>query len=339
MRVEPRIDRRRLAEAARDAYGLAVADISFMPLGYAETACYIVETSVARYFLKIWPRMRPDGRAAERRRATLALMRALADLDVGLHVSVPLETKQGALSSGLDGAPFALFAFILGVHPSEPWPAPVAEEVGRAIGALHLATPELTNLPLPVEAFELSIDASLRRLLEIAAQVADGTPARQWAREHRAGVLTQLDRLRRLQPIVRALDGPRVLCHTDLHYNNLIVDGQGRLWLLDWDDAILAPPEHDLWTGLGVDARGSHFEAFLAAYRAMSADIPLHLDHFAFYLLRRYLNDAAEDLNRLLDAGAAGDGNETDLLLHSLDECVDRWSRLDATLATIAAAL
>jgi spectinomycin phosphotransferase len=44
---------------------------------------------------------------------------------------------------------------------------------------------------------------------------------------------------------LRAEPPPQVLCHGDPHLGNvLLVDG--RPWLLDWDDAMLAPPERDL---------------------------------------------------------------------------------------------
>jgi spectinomycin phosphotransferase len=317
--------------------------VTFTPLGYAETACYLVDAGGGRYFLKLWPRMQTEGPAAARRLTTLRLMRALAGRDVSFHVPPPLETKQGALRTALDGAPAALFPFVAGAHPSELWPIALAEELARAIATLHRATPDFAGFPLPRETFEVPVDAVLRHLIEIAAQAADATPAQaaaqRWVRERGGDVLVQLERLRVLKIAVRGGDGPRVLCHTDLHHNNLLVDDQGHLWLLDWDDAAFAPPEHDLWSGLGVGARSPHFEAFMAAYQTAGEDPPLHLDRFAFYLLRRYLNDAAEDFSRLLNEESAGDESETDLLLHSLDECADRWSRLDATLATIAAAL
>jgi len=53
-----------------------------------------------------------------------------------------------------------------------------------------------------------------------------------------------------------------VLCHTDIGGGKLLVDDDGWLILLDWDDATVAPPEHDLHCALDTD-----FARLLAAYR------------------------------------------------------------------------
>jgi spectinomycin phosphotransferase len=47
-----------------------------------------------------------------------------------------------------------------------------------------------------------------------------------------------------------------VLCHADLHTWNVLGDGDARLWLVDWDEAILAPRERDLIFVVGGIARG-----------------------------------------------------------------------------------
>lgn len=63
-----------------------------------------------------------------------------------------------------------------------------------------------------------------------------------------------VDRLiKRADTLAAALaDRPRedVLCHTDPHLGNLLLDGED-VWLIDWDDARLAPREHDLLFVLG----------------------------------------------------------------------------------------
>ena len=42
-----------------------------------------------------------------------------------------------------------------------------------------------------------------------------------------------------------------VLCHADLHTFNVLVEPGGGLWLVDWDEAILAPRERDLMFVVG----------------------------------------------------------------------------------------
>lgn len=46
------------------------------------------------------------------------------------------------------------------------------------------------------------------------------------------------------KPYVAALDF--VLCHADFHDANLLIDPTGRLFIVDWDEIILAPKERDL---------------------------------------------------------------------------------------------
>jgi hypothetical protein len=55
--------------------------------------------------------------------------------------------------------------------------------------------------------------------------------------------------------------------------------------ILDWEQAILGPREHDVW----VAAEGDRGELFLAEYGARDLDI----DHLEYALLARALRDMA----------------------------------------------
>ena len=50
-----------------------------------------------------------------------------------------------------------------------------------------------------------------------------------------------VERADRLGRELAAEPFPRVLCHADLHTWNVLVDAGRRLWIVDWDEAVLAP--------------------------------------------------------------------------------------------------
>lgn len=50
---------------------------------------------------------------------------------------------------------------------------------------------------------------------------------------------------------LRGRRAPDVLCHGDPHLGNMLVGPNGHVWLVDWDDAVLAPCERDLMFILG----------------------------------------------------------------------------------------
>ena len=103
--------------------------------------------------------------------------------------------------------------------------------------------------------------------------------------------------------------------------------------MLDWDDATVAPPEHDLQCAIGEG-----FGRFLAVYAEAGGACSLHLDHFAFYLLRRYLGDMTVRLLRVLDENTSARQDE-DALDGMQTWGFAQWSALDETLDGIATAL
>jgi spectinomycin phosphotransferase len=337
MKYEPAIDRAALLVATRDGYGLRAGALTFIPVGYA-AACYRLDCADGeRFFLKLWPAAPGNWPHPTWRPDSLRLARALHERVHGLRVPYPLPARDGALWAVSPAGPFAVFPFLPGESPAALPPAHW-DALARAVAAYHRATPALADVLPPREGFAIPFEAELRAGLERIARVGPGArPGLRALRDlvlpRRDEILAQLARLRRLGTIVRQTPGPVVLCHTDLGGDNLLVDEAGGLALLDWDEATLAPPEHDLWA-----AREGDLARFLAVYREAGGAGPLHLDRFAFALLRRHLGDMAVRLLAILD----GDGSpEEDAdALHGIDAWgFAEWRALDATLDRIAAAL
>jgi len=53
------------------------------------------------------------------------------------------------------------------------------------------------------------------------------------------------------------VDSTFILCHADIHAWNLLIDVNGRLYIVDWDTLIFAPKERDLmFVGAGLGGNG-----------------------------------------------------------------------------------
>ncbi|MEZ4770163.1 MAG: phosphotransferase [Caldilineales bacterium] len=72
-----------------------------------------------------------------------------------------------------------------------------------------------------------------------AEPVAAQTAAFLHGQRTRVGEL--VDRTEVLARRLRTDPLPCVLCHSDLHAGNLLMAGDGRLFIVDWDEPILAP--------------------------------------------------------------------------------------------------
>src|SRR5919204_1753058 len=293
MRYEPPINHAHLIETVRDVYGLPVQELVFVPVG-VPSVCYTVHCGAEeRYFLKLWPDTRAGRANAARRTISLPLTRALYERGLYPRVPYPISTRNGALWATFSGNPFAVFPLLSGHAPPARWSPALRDEFARTIAAIHRATPALADVLPPHEAFDIPFEGDLRHGLEVIEQVGPrerpGLRAlRDMVLPRRAEIVAQLARLHLLQHAVRQLSGSFVLCHTDMGGDNLLVDDHGQLIVLDWDDAIVAPPEHDLQSALDVG-----FGCFLETYEEAGGQRLLHVDHFAFYLLRRYVHDMA----------------------------------------------
>ncbi len=337
MKHEPPINRSQLIAAIRNLYGLQVAALQFVPIGFA-AVCYVaVCEDGTRRFIKLWPTTHGDRAQMAQREPILHLLRALHERDL-VNVPYPLPTRSGAWWATGAGTPFAVFPFVEGQAPPSTMPPTVRSEWARTMATLHRATPALADALPPRDTFDIPFEEELRRgltaLERMGPQARPGLRAlRELVLPRRTDIMAQLARLHRLQHIVQRLRGPFVVCHTDMGGDNLLVDHNGTLVVLDWDDAMVAPPEHDLH-----EARGQDMVHFLDVYAAAGGAHPLHLDHFAFYLLRRHLADMTARLLRILKEHTTPDGDAD--ALHGIEAWgFTQWSALDETLDGIAAAL
>jgi spectinomycin phosphotransferase len=172
---------------------------------------------------------------------------------------------------------------------------------GVLLARVH-AVPPLASLPRETHTHDAQ--AALMRRVDEAAREPARDPlvaalAEVWDAERSAALGARADMLAR-----DVTEAPYVLCHGDPHAGNVLVSGDD-VWLVDWDDALLAPPERDLmlvlsgvadWAPLGDGDE----EAFLTGYGAGYGAVP-DATRLAYYLCVRAMEDAGGFAADVLD--------------------------------------
>jgi len=74
---------------------------------------------------------------------------------------------------------------------------------------------------------------------------------------HRPAIQRTVTALQRLAAELRERAFPQVICHADLHPGNLLRDRAGRVFVIDWEDVMIAPKERDFIFVEQKPARGS----------------------------------------------------------------------------------
>jgi spectinomycin phosphotransferase len=72
-------------------------------------------------------------------------------------------------------------------------------------------------------------------------------------KDHREEIHRLVDRAGALSQKIKKQSQKFVLCHSDIHGGNVLIDKNGVIYIIDWDEPIMAPKERDLmFIGGGV---------------------------------------------------------------------------------------
>ncbi|GHF33726.1 Ser/Thr protein kinase RdoA (MazF antagonist) [Deinococcus metalli] len=301
MSAPPDLDSAALVSVVSSAFGLDVDSVTFLPTGTAHA--YRAQGPAGRFFLKVMPDSPYGARVTARALAEVPLLRALRASGVLPRVPMPLPTLDGGWMAALGGLHVFAYAWIEGAAVGDGWDA-ARPDLAGLLGRLHGATDELMRavpvLPMPPEDFGLPFEGGLRAAIDALPHLPpDARPEQRALRDvlapHLDTVARVLERTVTLAAALRQRTAPQVVCHTDAHGGNVMRDAAGLLWLIDWETARLAPPEHDLWM------LGPHLPTLLPAYEyGLGRPYTPDADRLRYYVLRRPLEDLEEDVRWLL---------------------------------------
>ncbi len=310
MLEKPAIAEREIAACLDDRYGLAVDRVTFLPLGAdpAVAVYHIAVSGCQAYFLKL-----RQGKIDE---TSLELPRFLKDRGIE-EVIAPLLTRSGGLQSRLGAFSLILYPFIEGkdgyeaVLSDQQWAS-----FGKAMKSVHAAAlPDDLKRRIRKEDFLPARRGSLLKHMEhikkanhedqIAAKTAE------FLESKRVDILEVIHRSDQLAQDL--LDRPLeyVLCHSDIHPGNLLITAAGSFYIVDWDEPVLAPKEHDLmYIGYGQGFVGvTPDEEVALFYRGygMTAINPAAL---AYYRYEHIVADIAVECDHIFSIGNHSDDRE-----------------------------
>ena len=335
MRLEPQIDQTSLIACVVAEYGVALRHLAYIPLGEASYSFVAEAGDGARYILKVLDASRLAQITAQRMTFVLPLLHELRSKALLPNVPQPVFTAAGAPVAFCGDCRLVLLDYVEGdnpdcatLHRPNIW-----ARLARDVAHLHLAT-EALELPCPeIETFEIPFETALLDGMAALAEVtADDRPGHQALASllvPQADTVTAfLARLRELADLSRDLASSNVLCHTDIHRWNLLIDADDALTIIDWEGVKLAPAEHDLFAFNGDD-----FPAFLDAYLGAGGVRDLHAETFGFYFYRRNLEDLTDYIVRILhendDTQSAMDVGAT------RSECLASWPHMEASIERV----
>jgi len=313
MRDRPDLSEGALAAALRRHYAIDAISVAFLSGGHDVSAwVYRVETGHARsrYLVKV-------REANGSREVAASVSRYLYEGGVR-HVLAPVRSNANSLTVQEGEFSLTVYPFIEGRTGVE---AGLVERHWRALGDL-VQRLHASCLPTDLSdqlATETYRPAALDVTRQIDRAVSDRSFAGRVASEvaafwtaHRTEILALVERTLELGLQVERLSLPLVLCHADLHTRNVMIDGDGELWLIDWDEVIRAPKERDLMFvvgGIGPGLIDPHETAwFFEGYGDTTVD-PLALSYYRHAWAVQDISGFGE---RVFFAPALGDESRSD---------------------------
>lgn len=282
-----------ISAGLREHYGLRIREVTFLPIGAdVNAAVYrIVAEDGTPYFLKL-----KRGDSDDAAIAVPAFLHARGIEEV----MAPLPTSAHRLWASGQGFVWILYPFFAGRDGYEAalsatqWIA-----FGRSLRAVHATVlPPALSQRVPREDYsprwrDIVIEFDRRAGMRSEDDPIAASLAAFWI-TRRDEIRTLVARAEQLaQALRRRRPGAFVLCHADLHPGNVLVGAHDALAIVDWDNPIFAPKEHDLMClggGVGQTWSDARDEAlFYQGYGPTELD----LIALAYYRYERIIADLA----------------------------------------------
>jgi spectinomycin phosphotransferase len=286
-----------IISSLKNSYGIEVANIAHLALGAdAEALVYKVQTpNQTTYFVKL-----------KRGQQDISTNLQFLLHDAGIkEVICPIKMldKQPQLYA----ADFILIVYPF-IHGQDGFTQSLTDDqwitFGKALKHIHqLQLPTSVTQSIKQENFSPKWKNKVKSIYE---NIEDVIPPDEIAsnflvslKKHKSEILCLVDKVEKLDSSIQKQSGDFVLCHGDIHAGNVLVTPNGVLYIVDWDQPIMAPKERDLMfigAGVGNVWNNEHeIEQFYAGYGTTKIDQNI----IDYYRCDRIIQDVVEYYEQL----------------------------------------
>ncbi|HET9910542.1 MAG TPA: aminoglycoside phosphotransferase family protein [Anaerolineales bacterium] len=308
MLEKPNIANKLIISRLEAEYDLRVIELTFLPLGADEnTAVYRVLTGNGTvYFLKL------------RKNFDEIIVRVPVFLkQQGIQaIIVPFETRSKQYYADFGEYKLILYPFIEGKDGFERKLSDQhRQRLGAALKGIHsVPLPSALKSLIPRENYSPQwrelLKAHQARVENIIFDEPTAAKLANFMKSRQDEISYLIKRTAELASALQTRSLELVLCHSDFHGGNILISDDDELYIVDWDNPILAPKERDLmFIGGGIDEiwKSKRDESvFYEGYGKKEID----LFALAYYRYERIIEDLAVICEQLLSTDEGGADRE-----------------------------
>lgn len=246
------ISNQRIIDCLQNAYDIDVATLTPLLLGADMNASvYKAEASdKSAYFIKLKRTQSHD---------ISALVTELLH-DAGIQQIIPIiKTIRGQSTQPIDGFTLVVFPFIEGQDgfsrdlTNNQW-----QIFGKVMRQIHnIEVPPVLQNKIRRESYSFKWGELVRSIYShfetLQSDDAITLKLGMFLIKHKMTIHCLVDSAEKLAQQLQGQLPEFILCHSDIHGGNVLIDGNDALYIVDWDDPIMAPKERDLmFIGGGV---------------------------------------------------------------------------------------
>lgn len=302
---KPSLSEQRIIDCLNTNYRIKVTTLTFLPLGADINASVYkaVAHDQSSYFVKLKRGHHPDISAI-----IISLLH-----EVGIkQVIIPIKTDHGQLAQHLDDFTLIVYPFVEG---QDGFSRDLTDDqwftLGKVMGQIHkIDVPRSVQSLIRREDYSTKWREAVKSLYTLIETAPSGDEVAlkllTFMKKHAATIHRLVDRAEQLCKKVQKQSPEFVLCHSDIHGGNVLIDGNDIIYMVDWDDPIMAPKERDLmFIGGGVANvwNKPHEEKYF--YEGYGKT-EINMTALAYYRHERIVEDIAEYGQQLLLTSKGG---------------------------------